>query len=95
MKNVEIVLPEDIENVNDIDLAINIHTWPECTRAEINDWLDFLVRKNVKHLFVVPHDGGMVCMDDWKSFLPDVEEHGYKVVKDDLLRNYFLFERNV
>jgi len=81
-KNVEIIMPNDLNKVGDCALAINIHSWPECSRSDINGWLDWLVSKNIPNLFVIPHPFKMPlfeCIEDGKSFLPDIEAHGYKL----------------
>ena len=67
-----------------IDLAVNIHSWSECTLKAVDFWLDHLVAREVKHLFVVPHtsdfftrerDGSKLC------FLPAIEAHGYRLIQ--------------
>jgi|SRR5271165_658674 len=80
------------------DLAMNVHSWPECTRAEINGWLDWLVAHHVPRLFVVPHTNAMLCNADQQSFKPDIEARGFRVAKhwrgpDRWVRDFFLFER--
>ena len=39
----------------DLDLAINVHSWNECTREQISAWLDVLAEFDVPHLFTVSH----------------------------------------
>jgi hypothetical protein len=39
----------------DLDLAINVHAFSECSVAAIKWWLGFLVNKRVRQLFVVPN----------------------------------------
>ena len=88
----EVVLPSDLEKIGTPDLAMNIHSFPECTRAEINGWLDWLVAHKVRYFFVIPHQWApegiygqkdwnceMFCIEDGKSFRPDIESHGYKL----------------
>lgn len=68
--NAEIIEPKGYGR---FDLALNIHSWPECTRAQIASWLDWLHTSQVTYLFVVPHlDGGFTCYDDGASFLPEI-----------------------
>ncbi len=43
------------DNYSDIDLAINIHSWNECTRAQISAWLDVLGEIGIPYLFTVSH----------------------------------------
>lgn len=37
------------------DLAINIHSWNECTREQVENWVRVLVEAKVPHLFTVSH----------------------------------------
>jgi putative sugar O-methyltransferase len=90
IKRAEVVLPNELKKIGTPDLAINIHSWPECTRQEINGWLDWLVDNKVPNLFVIPHQWAiegiygekdwnceMFCIEDNRSFRPDIEAHGY------------------
>jgi putative sugar O-methyltransferase len=94
VKNSKVVHPKDLDSIGDIDLAMNVHSFPECTRAEINEWLDWLVSKKIKKFFIVPHqwavggiygqsdwDKEMFCIEDGKSFMPDILARGYKLEK--------------
>lgn len=98
--SVEIVRPDDLEKIGPLDLAINIHSWPECTRPEINGWLDWLVAHNVQNLFVIPHQYNLplfACLEDGGSFRPDIEAHGYQVAHhwrplECSPRDFFLFK---
>ena len=45
------------------DLAVNIHSWSECTLSAIRAWLDILDEKRVPKLFVVPHTPDCVTME--------------------------------
>lgn len=63
-------------------VAVNIHSWSECTLSAINLWLDVLVAQGVKYLFIVPHDERCICIQPdgtFPSFLPAIEQHGYKL----------------
>jgi hypothetical protein len=100
LNKVNIVKPTNLASLPKIDLAINIHSWPECTREDINGWLDWLVQAKVKYLFVIPHPFNQphfACLEDGKSFLPDIQNHGYKIIShwhplDCFPRDYYLFE---
>lgn len=68
------------------DLAVNIHSWSECSREEIRRWLDLLDRgdgRPVPHLFIVPHDGpDFAAYEDGRpSYLPDLEAHGWTLTR--------------
>ena len=41
-----------------IDLAVNVHSFSECTPAAVAWWVERLARHGVKQLMVVPNDGG-------------------------------------
>lgn len=92
------VLPRGVP-IGHYDLACNVHSWPECTREGIRWWLAKLVELDVPHLFVVPHlDGEMLCNEDGRSFLPDIEERGYKIIRqwsgpECWVRDFYMFER--
>ena len=50
----------EIENIlenNAIDLAINVHSFSECTLASINWWLDILQKYKIRYLMLVPNAG--------------------------------------
>jgi hypothetical protein len=96
-KRTAIVDPTAAWNCGPYDLAMNIHSWPECSRAEINGWLDMLQEMRVPRLFVVPHLNDMWCNEDEKSFRPDIEAHGYTLEKhwrgpDCWVRDFYLFK---
>lgn len=41
---------------NTYDVAINIHSFSECTRSAVSWWLEQLVKREVKHLLIVPNE---------------------------------------
>jgi hypothetical protein len=67
------------------DLALNIHSWSECTLDAVAWWVDELERLEVPRLLVVPNqptellsleaDGGR------RDFAPLLERAGYRLVK--------------
>jgi hypothetical protein len=68
-----------------IDLAVNIHSWSECTLPEVEAWLDLLRDCKVPRLLVVPHDAQM--QTEWgkhawvpsgPSFGPAIYARGYR-----------------
>jgi SAM-dependent methyltransferase len=97
VKNAEVVSTVDLNNVYKIDLAVCIHSFEEFRRADINWWLDWLVEHNVLNLFIIPRPClHMLCLEDEKSFRPDIEKHGYKLVQtwrpiDCAPRDFYLF----
>jgi SAM-dependent methyltransferase len=58
-----ILEPENITEVvgRKVDLAVNIHSWPECSREEIDWWLERLKRWGVPYLMVIPHNPTFRC----------------------------------
>jgi hypothetical protein len=40
------------------DLAINIHSFPECTYAAVQWWLELVARLKIPRLLIVPNDAG-------------------------------------
>jgi len=92
-----VVRPEAVPAHGPYDLAMNIHSWPECSRSEIHYWLDLLAQQEVPQLFVRPDDREMTCSQDGQSFRPDIEARGYKVANhwcgpDCFPRDFYLFE---
>lgn len=74
-----VVDPRKLAEVGPVDLAVNIHCWPECSREEIRWWLDWLKERRVPRLFVIPHDPTFRCNEDGEPFLPDIEAAGYRM----------------
>lgn len=50
-----VVLPSDLGKLPPIDLAVNVHSWSECSMADVCGWLDWVTTARVGHLFIVPH----------------------------------------
>ena len=46
--------PERLDPV--YDLAVNIHSWSECSMDEVCWWLDWLKKANTPRIFIVPHN---------------------------------------
>lgn len=71
---------DDVPSIN-ADIAINVHSWSECSIAEIEEWIEVLAKSGTKHLFTVTHghvaDGTayMSWSRDGKSFKPLIEKH--------------------
>ena len=45
------------------DLAVNIHSWPECHLSQIEGWLSMMKANRVKYLFVSPHSDRFHIID--------------------------------
>jgi putative sugar O-methyltransferase len=72
-----VVKPRDLGQLPGIDLAINVHSWPECTLAEVNGWMSYLERTRVPSLYVVPHGADWACIGG--SILDAAMAHGYRL----------------
>jgi hypothetical protein len=67
-----------------IDLAVNIHSFSECTLDAVEWWVDRLARNGVKHLLIVPnagnHGGQLLRNNIGQDMLPVVEKNGYRLL---------------
>ena len=70
-----------------VDVAVNIHSFSECTPDAIDAWLGFLARKRVGHLMVVPNrvaaDGVTMLTNAGHDFSRIVRQHGYAPVANE------------
>ena len=48
---------EDTLRAETVDVAVNVHSFSECTAAAVGWWLELLARSRIRHLMVVPNDG--------------------------------------
>lgn len=64
-----------------IDLAVNIHSFSECSLEAIEWWLALLAAGKVKKLFIVPnssdHGGERLALNSGEDFSALVEKYGY------------------
>lgn len=79
-----------------VDLAVNIHSFSECTPSAIEWWLRLLVEKDVPNLMIVPNSGKKLLTNDRQNFLPLLEKYGYRLAamepkyKDPVVQKYAL-----
>ena len=79
-----------------IDLAINIHSFSECTLAAIEWWLALLSENRIPYLMIVPNSGTELLTQDKSSFRYLVEKYGYELMvmepkyKDPVVQKYAL-----
>jgi len=70
-----------------VDLAVNIHSFSECTPSAIEWWIALLARHRVKHLMIVPnaqdHGGALLLTLDRKDMRSIIERHGYRQIAKD------------
>ncbi len=66
------------------DLAINIHSFSECSLPAVQWWLDRLAAHAVKHFMIVPnacgHDGQSLRNNAGEDMQPLIEQSGYRLV---------------
>jgi hypothetical protein len=65
-------------------IAVNIHSFSECSVAAIDWWVALLARSGVRHLLVVPNSAGqngeVMLTNDGHEISPIVARHGYGLV---------------
>jgi hypothetical protein len=65
-------------------VAVNIHSFSECSVAAIDWWVALIARSGVRHLMIVPNSAGqhgeMMLTNDGHEILPIVARHGYGLV---------------
>ena len=75
---------ESTLSTHPVDLAINIHSWPECTVAAIDWWVSLLAAHRVRHVMVVPnagtHGGERLLTNDRSNMEEVLVRHGYRLV---------------
>lgn len=81
---VTVVPLDEIEQqlqMHTIDLAVNVHSFSECSLDAIEWWLELLANSKVKYLFIVPnasdHKGEKLALNSGEDFSFLVEKHGY------------------
>lgn len=79
---------------NTFYLAINVHSFSECTLTAIEWWLDLLNENRVPYLMIVPNSGTELLTHDKRDFQPLVEKYGYELLvmepkyKDPVVQKY-------
>ena len=86
-----------------IDIALNIHSFSECSLQAIEWWVSRLAVAEVNHLFIVPNQdssGTVLISNDGSDFLPILSRYGYKLLvheykySDPTVRNYAASPKN-
>jgi hypothetical protein len=69
------------------DLAVNIHSFPECTYAAVEWWSDLLGRLRVPQLLVVPNEPDQLLTLETdgsrRDFMPLIERAGYRLSRSE------------
>ena len=64
-----------------VELALNIHSFPECRQEAIAWWADLLARYHVRHLMVAGNlDDDRLVTADGHDSLPVLEKSGYRII---------------
>jgi SAM-dependent methyltransferase len=74
---------EDELQDRSIDIAINVHSFGECTLQSIEWWLALAATNRIKYLFIVPNGEALKTWeadDTAVDYLPLLLERGYKLV---------------
>jgi hypothetical protein len=65
------------------DLAINIHSFSECTFAAVQWWIDRVVKLRIPYFLIIPNDPERLLTNEGqgvkRDFLPLLEAAGYKL----------------
>jgi len=73
---------EDTLSNTRVDLAVNIHSFGECTLTSISWWLDLLRANKTRFLFIVANGEGLGSTETDKTnidYLPVILESGYRL----------------
>ena len=69
------------------DLAVNIHSFSECTYEAVGWWIDWIARLRVPYLLIVPNDRDQLLAyegdGERRDFRPLVEAAGYELAKSE------------
>lgn len=86
-----------LENQN-VNVAVNVHSFSECSIPAIDWWLSLLEKYRIKYLMIVPnamdHGGDLLLTYDRQDIRQVIEKHGYKLIvkepkfKDPVVQKY-------
>lgn len=75
---------EDRLQKQKVDLAVNIHSFSECSLEAIEWWLALVSQAKIKYLFIVPngsdHGGEKLALNGGEDFSGLVEKYGYTLL---------------
>lgn len=86
------------------DLAMNVHSWSECSLDEVRGWLDWITPR-IPRLAIIPHTPTFGTWSDDRgggngpSYLPELEARGWRIAAEwggpeCCARTYSLWERS-
>ena len=85
-----VVALDEIENVletHNVDIAVNIHSFSECTLVAIEWWLFLLKKNRIKYLMIVPNSKGFqtkgLFTKNGLNFQEIIEKNCYKLVVEE------------
>jgi len=70
-------IESELKNTS-IDIAINIHSFSECTIKAIDWWLSLIKQHKIPYIFIVPNSGKQLLTNDKKNFHSLIKEKGYQ-----------------
>jgi SAM-dependent methyltransferase len=76
---------EDTIANNPVDIAINVHSFSECTVAAIDWWIHILTKYKIKYLMIVPNPydigkGGEILSSSGEDISAILEKYGYHLI---------------
>jgi len=74
---------ESLKKTLSPDLAINVHSWSECSLKQNMQWIDTIFNMGTKNIFIVTHDPEMFSWSGG-SFRPFLE-HYYELISQEKL----------
>ena len=81
-------LDEALTGAPRIDVAVNCHSFSECTLASIQSWLDILDKLGIRYLMIVPSEGlyseGVLLTTErgntHHDYIPTLKSKGWKCI---------------
>jgi hypothetical protein len=74
---------EDTLEQTNVELAVNIHSFSECSLEAIDWWMALLAKHSIPYLFIIPNSKDGLLTNHKKDFQPLVEAHGYCKISSD------------
>lgn len=83
--NIKLTDLDKLFQTNKIDIAINIHSFPEMNINDIEYWLKSLHKYKVKYIYFVPNNPRSnkinIPANDGKNLVPIFNKYNYKIIK--------------
>jgi len=79
-----------------LDLAVNVHSFSECSITAIDWWMGLVAENRIPYLFIVPNSKDDLLTLNRESFSYLVEKHGYELLareprySDPMIQKYAL-----